>query len=294
MIIGYRSAVHRTGSFDCCRLVVWMRYEENVNIVSKLEAKRQKRRFHVMPSPRQTLFVGHDDLIVQITDDDSRTLINTKANAAYHSASGALAETRHVYLSNSGVADRLLSGMPTSVLEIGLGTGMGMLLTLDAALAAGTPLQYAAIEYQWPDADILRQLNLDDHTRHHWIVASFLDWRQSLGRVPPRGVYRWQPGMRQRVTIHHTDALTWTRDRSAVFDAIYFDPFAPDTNPDIWQPRFLADMYEALDKRGRLVTYCVNRRVRESFESVGFRVRRVRGPQGGKREVLIAEKPART
>jgi tRNA U34 5-methylaminomethyl-2-thiouridine-forming methyltransferase MnmC len=243
-----------------------------------------------MPPPRKTFAVGHDNLIVQITDDDSRTLIDTKANVAYHSASGALAETRHVYLSNSGVADRLSSEIPTSVLEIGLGTGMGMLLTLDAALASKTSLDYTAIEYQWPNADVLRQLNLGDHMGDPSIVARFLDWRQLLGRAAPTGIYQWQGGPDQTVTIHHTDALTWEAGTTSVYDAIYFDPFAPDANPELWNPRFLSRMYGLLDDAGRLVTYCVNRQVREDFASVGFRVRRVRGPQGGKREVLIATK----
>ena len=66
--------------------------------------------------------------VVQITDDDSRTLIDPVGEVAFHSGSGALAETRHVYLKNSGVSARLACGKNTSVLEIGLGTGLGMLL----------------------------------------------------------------------------------------------------------------------------------------------------------------------
>jgi tRNA U34 5-methylaminomethyl-2-thiouridine-forming methyltransferase MnmC len=167
---------------------------------------------------------------------------------------------------------------------------MGMLLTLDAALSSKTSLDYTAVEYQWPDADVLGQLNLDDHMGDRSIVRRFLDWRRSLGRIAPTGVYRWQAGPRQIVTIHHTDARSWESGRSSVYDAIYFDPFAPDANPDLWAPPFLARMYALLNERGNLVTYCVNRQVRENFASVGFHVRCVRGPAGGKREVMVARK----
>jgi tRNA U34 5-methylaminomethyl-2-thiouridine-forming methyltransferase MnmC len=43
-----------------------------------------------------------------------------------------------------------------------------------------------------------------------------------------------------------------------------------------------------LNADGRLVTYCVSRMVRERFREAGFDVHKLRGPCGGKREVLMA------
>ncbi len=243
-----------------------------------------------MSRPRTTLSIGHPTLVVQITDDESRTLVDPQTHVAYHSGSGAMAETRHVYLINSGVDQRLSDGTATSVLEIGLGTGMALLATLDAAIAVDTPLSYTALENQWLDAGILRQLNLDRLVMQKAIVAQFLAWRGSLETPVPSGSYAWQAGPQQSVTVHHEDASVWAAEASDVYDAIYFDPFAPEANPELWQPSLVARMHAMLADGGRLVTYCVNRRVRDVFASVGFDVKRVRGPLGGKREVMIATK----
>ena len=69
-----------------------------------------------MPRKRQLLAIAGTRKVMQVTDDNSRTLIDPVTGVAFHSASGALAETRHVYLNNSGVKERLSQGDPTAVL----------------------------------------------------------------------------------------------------------------------------------------------------------------------------------
>ena len=260
-------------------------------------------------SLRETIPSAHPQWQIQVTDDGSRTLISRDSRTAFHSASGALSETRHVYFENSGVSRRLRGGMPTSVLEIGLGTAMGMLLTLAAPRVAGTPLHYTAVELEWLPAGLIRQLH-----PHHWIAAQekvedlgkdapedvvedaagnnlverFLGWRESLPEVPPPGTYRWDVDNERTATVDVGSLESWMPAPGQRFDAIYFDPFAPDTNGELWTAPVLARMHSLLSADGTLVSYCVNRKVRDLLSSVGFEVQRVPGPPGGKREVLVA------
>jgi tRNA U34 5-methylaminomethyl-2-thiouridine-forming methyltransferase MnmC len=246
-----------------------------------------------MPVPnRPTVPTRLGDVVVQLTDDGSRTLLRTDTNDAYHSGSGALTETRHVYLSNSGVEDRLRELKRTAVLEIGLGTGMGMLVTLDAACQSSAELDYVCFENHWLPADLLRQLQPHDWVGQDNLVDRYLDYRESLPERVDQGTYTWQAGEKQSVTIHHTDVRAAKFERTRQFDAVYFDPFAPDSNAELWQHELLSALHFALVGGGRLVTYCVSRPVRELLTHVGFDVQRVAGPEGGKREVLIATKPA--
>jgi tRNA U34 5-methylaminomethyl-2-thiouridine-forming methyltransferase MnmC len=241
---------------------------------------------------RRLISIDDHPLAIQITDDGSRTLIDPTSGVAYHSASGAASETKHVYLRNSGISDRVTNQMSTSILEIGFGTGMAMLMTVDLAVAHRTPLQYTAIEHELLGADLLGRLELDRQLDHPELVEQFLTWRKELGRVAPIGELVWQAADDQQVTVHHQNASKWTNETEACesFDAIFFDPFAPDTDPELWQASFLRKMHRMLKPDRTLVTYCVNRAVREAMESAGFQVRRVPGPIGGKREVLVATK----
>ena len=241
-----------------------------------------------MPPKRPLLKIAGTQRSIQITDDDSRTLIDPVTGVAFHSGSGALAETRHVYLNNSGVAARLASGNATCVLEIGLGTGMGMLLSVDDAACGGAELEYHALEQDWLPVEVLRQLELQAGLTTPELCDSYLAWREKYGSTPPRGSYRWQYNPDTRVSIHHHDARQFRFAESVSFDAIYFDPFAPSVNPDLWTPDFLGRMHGLLRSGGHLVTYCVNRRVKDALQACGFEIKSLRGPVGGKREVMRA------
>ena len=253
---------------------------------------------------------GRDDLVVQITDDGSRTLLDVEMGVAFHSASGAVTETKHVYLDNSLVSQRLGEGKTSRVLEIGLGTAMGLLLTLDQAIEHRVALEYNSLELRLLPADVLSQLNLHEHLEHPWLAAAFLDWRRNLGEEVADGQYVWevdhamshsmgrdlttagnegQPDASPiRCTISVGDFSHHAFEDDATYDAIYFDPFAPSASPDLWSGENCSKLRKQLSPGGRLTTYCVSREVREKFCTAGFDVKRVRGPEGGKREVLIA------
>ena len=241
-----------------------------------------------MPPKRPLLKIPGSHRSIQVTDDNSRTLIDPVTGVAFHSASGALAETRHVYLNNSGVAASLASGNAVSVLEIGLGTGMGMLLSVDDATQGEAELEYHALELDWLPAPVLRQLDLQSGLKTPGLCESYLAWRETFGSTPARGSYQWQYNRGISVFIHHHDARQFRFAESVAFDAIFFDPFAPSVNHDLWTPDFLGRMHELLRSGGHLVTYCVNRRVKDALQSCDFEIKCLRGPVGGKREVMRA------
>ena len=243
-----------------------------------------------MPRKRPLLPIDGSSNSIQITDDNSRTLIDPVSGVAFHSASGALAETRHVYLRNSGVEDKLSRGESTSVLELGLGTGLGMLLTVDEAVYGNAKLDYHAFEINLLPVNVLRDLELQAGLRCSAILGEYLDWYENCCLDVSGTTHRWEYRPDIKVTIHHCDARQLQLDKSGVFDAIYFDPFAPAVNQDLWTEEFLGRMWELLQVGGRLVTYCVNRRVKDTLNAAGFEIACVPGPMGGKREVMRATK----
>jgi tRNA U34 5-methylaminomethyl-2-thiouridine-forming methyltransferase MnmC len=240
---------------------------------------------------REMLPTDHPRWQIQVTDDGSRTLASRDSRVAFHSGSGALTETRHVYLENSDVARRLSQQIETSVLEVGLGTAMGMLLTLAAPRAANTMLHYEAVELQWLPARLIRQLHPHDWVADEDLVEQFLSWRETLPEEPDEGTYRWNIDRYRQATVHVGRLENWTRPAGKPFDAVYFDPFAPDVSAQLWAEPILARMYSWLSPGGRLVSYCVRRQVRDLLRTVGFDVQSVPGPPRGKREVLVATRP---
>ena len=298
-----------------------------------------------MPIPhREQLPTSDANLKWVITDDGSRTLLDSALNETYHSGCGAVAESFVVYLLNSGVHQRLTSGQWTTVLEYGFGTGTAFFLTAALAQLASTRLHYIALEKSLLPADIVASLGIADALQRTvtdqpqpgrpagvqssipssnlqlllcvgqtmddlqlaappnqlevagfmqtlaWIVEEYLEYRRQLpSDVRGRQVLR---------IGDHVELELWIGDgRSFPFsdcpplDAVYFDPFSPESNPELWSDAIFRQLFSSLADSGTLTSYCVKGSVRRALASVGFDVNKLPGPVGGKREVLLAKKP---
>jgi len=229
---------------------------------------------------------------VIITQDGSRTLSNASGEA-YKSLRGASSEARAVYLEGSGMAARLASGRGGRVLEIGFGAGLNFLVTAAAAQAAQAPLEYFALELAPPPADTLRELRYAELLAPSTVPEALVTWRAGLGEVVAGGRHTFEHGG-VRLELFVGDALSpaWEAGATWRADAVYHDAFSPAGQPELWSPEFLARLAGRLAAGGALVSFTVAGDVRRALESQGLSVSKVGGPEGGKREVLVALKPA--
>lgn len=270
-----------------------------------------------MPPPiRATYPTGFQHLQWQQTDDGSRTLVDTRLNESFHSGCGAVAETLIVYLFNAGVAHRLRSRNPTAVLEYGLGTATGFLLSAAMAAYYHTPLRYTAIEQALLPGSLFRELDLANavagclrggHARTvqadpQFSLAEFSSLEQvvhefcdALDALKHSDVEGWQhlEFSWGQLQLFAGDALQcrWPAGQDApIFDAIYYDPFSPESNPQLWSLSMFEQAAGMLRSGGKLTSYCVKGSVRRLAQQAGLQVHREPGPVGGKREVLICGK----
>ena len=72
-------------------------------------------------------------------------------------------------------------------------------------------------------------------------------------------------------------------------DIIYFDAFAPQIQPELWEQPFLQQIFNALKPEGILTTYCAKGAVKRALRAVGFQLKSLAGPTG-KREMTRALK----
>ncbi|TWT56119.1 tRNA (5-methylaminomethyl-2-thiouridine)(34)-methyltransferase MnmD [Allorhodopirellula solitaria] len=246
---------------------------------------------------RQRIPIAGNAYLVETTDDGSRTLVRRDDDLSFHSGCGAASECDHVYLRNGGF-DGPPPFWPRSVLEVGFGTGLAMLRTLDRVISASRPLHYLALENSALPVEVLRHLELGQGLVNTGLADQFLHrWAASADRLPPepgpkqaRSLH-WHVDAERRVEVVWTDAREWLATAAGdAFDTVYFDPFDPASNPDLWSETVFGDVIRCLRSGGRLVTYCVKGDVRRRMAAVGFEVQRVAGPADGKREVLIAIK----
>lgn len=214
------------------------------------------------------------------TADGSATLHHPIYDQTYHSHHGAVTESKHVFLDHSGLQARLAAS-PTSLLEIGIGTGLNLALSASLALREEGTLHYEGIEQFPPDTEALRAL---DYARFPEIDAEL--WERCLHAFEHR-----LPALRLpnngHILCHWTrfETLDLGEER---FDIIYHDAFSPDVNPELWTIEALTPIIRAMKPGAVLVTYTVQGDVRRRLQSLGLEVERLPGPVGGKRQVLRA------
>ncbi len=243
-----------------------------------------------------------EKLDVVLTHDGSRTLRIPGTDITFHSTSGAVTESREVFLRNSGLFEQMASGNPNrsrlQVLEIGFGTGLNFLLAADHAIKHSFPMEYTAIENCLIPNPLFRELGLEGLVESDELVPGLerllTDVRNfeneskndSLRGDPCSLTYAAAAGL-VRLILRLEDYRSATLPER-FFDVIFFDPFGPEAAAESWTADFAWRMGQCLKRGGQLVTYCVKSVVQRAFRDAGFSIKIVPGPPGGKRQVMIA------
>ncbi|MFT4663238.1 MAG: tRNA U34 5-methylaminomethyl-2-thiouridine-forming methyltransferase MnmC [Polaribacter sp.] len=214
------------------------------------------------------------------TADGSHSLVSEQFKVAYHSHHGAIQETNHVFI-EAGMLFQIKRNQPLRILELGLGTGLNTLVTYLKAAESAIPVSYTSLE-QFPipwelaeQCNFLEQLDapeaLPSFQKIH--CGSFEDW------------HSLSPDFRFRKI--QEDAAAFSSDDR--FTLIYYDAFAPESQPKLWTEEIFRTMYGLLEDGGVLVTYCAKGVVKRALKAVGFTIESIPGPPG-KREMTRAIK----
>lgn len=212
------------------------------------------------------------------TADGSYTLYVPELDEHYHSVKGALTESQHIFIEMG------LKHSPAPeprILEIGLGTGLNAFLTLLAAEEMHRKVHYTGIERYPLAEETLRQLDYPGiigkkHEEDYYAIHQ-APWEKETNLSP------W-------FTLHKIEGDFTRHTFQKGYDIIYFDAFAPEKQPEMWEQSLFNTLYNVLNKGGILTTYCAKGVVRRMLQTAGFTVERLPGPPGGKREILRATK----
>lgn len=220
---------------------------------------------------------------VRQTKDGSSTLYVPELNEHYHSVHGALQESMHVFI-RAGLGYFLPRREELRVLEVGFGTGLNALLTLQQALVHRTSVLYDSLEKYPLTPEVIKEL----HFEKFILNPELLDFHEQLHAVP----WNEQVPVTPFFTFHKIEAdLQQHVFPEAYYHLVYFDAFAPEKQPELWTEEMFARLFVGLQPGGVLVSYCAKGSFKRALKAAGFSVEALPGPPG-KREMTRAQKPA--
>ncbi len=219
------------------------------------------------------------NLEIITTEDGSNTLRNPELDETYHSIHGAIRESRHVFIENGLKCFIGVDKHEISIFEVGFGTGLNAVLTLEVARAQKQMVRYTTIEpFPLPEN-----------------IWSILNYPQTLSNVDDfYSIHRsqWQVGttldpyfelFKMRSTLQEFEL------EAESFDLVYFDAFAPSKQPQLWEPGVLEKVVTAIKPGGILVTYCAKGQLKRDLKALHMTVETLSGPPG-KKEMVRARK----
>jgi tRNA U34 5-methylaminomethyl-2-thiouridine-forming methyltransferase MnmC len=212
------------------------------------------------------------------TADGSYTLYVPELDEHYHSVKGALTESQHIFI-DMGLKHSTATA--PHILEIGFGTGLNCVLTLLEAKESQRHIHYTGIERYPLNEEIIRKLNypsiIGKECEEDYFAIHQAPWEEDVCLSP------W-------FTLHKMEGDFTHYSFEQKYDIIYFDAFAPEKQPEMWEQSLFDNLYQVLNEGGILTTYCAKGVVRRMLQTAGFKVERLPGPPGGKREILRATK----
>ncbi len=208
------------------------------------------------------------------TADGSYTFLVEDVNETYHSKHGAEQESLHVFIQN-GLNGTELEKI--SILEVGLGTGLNVLLTLESAQKR--EISYTALEpYPLSDMLVSELCQIQKNAQRK-------SYMEQIHLTPIADKVELEVGFQFLKLSKGIQDYVGFKE----FDLIYFDAFGPNFEPELWTVGIIQRCYELLRAGGIWVSYCAKGEVRRNLIQVGFEVERLPGPHG-KREMLRARK----
>jgi len=204
----------------------------------------------------------------------------------YFAARDGLAESRHVFIDGTGLAEKIHRHKHLTIAETGFGSGLNFLAVLDTLKKfPNCQIDYISYESRPLPAGVIART----HAGFPSLAALST---KLLNNLPPRwpGVHLCHFNQGQaRLHLHYGVAEDCLAVSRFCADIWFLDGFAPAKNPDMWSDVVFAHIGRLTRAGGTLASYTVARMVRDGLSAAGFAINKKPG-FGDKRDMITGVK----
>lgn len=213
------------------------------------------------------------------TSDGSNSFFNESIGEQYHSKHGAVQESKHVFI-NAGLSFVAEQSKDIALFEMGFGTGLNFLFSLEYALRHKISLNYTAIEAFPLSIDLINLANYKSYVNTEvWQVFEDLYARAlNDGRAE-----------NQNITLKLIQGKLQDFRAESAYDLVYYDAFSVQHQPELWTDEMIAHTASMLKPSGVFVTYAITGKLKRALKACACNIEKLPGAPG-KREMLRAIK----
>lgn len=209
------------------------------------------------------------DLRIIETSDGSHSLESTNYKASYHSHQGAIEESMHVFISAGIYYKYQQKATELSIFEMGFGTGLNAYLAYLSSLKFDLKINYTGIELHPVPSRSFLNLN------YHKLLKTgsqkeFIKFHTSEWDLDHR--------FNSLFDFKKVNADLTSYVFESKHDLIFYDAFAPSSQPVLWEEGVHKKLYDALNPGGALVTYCAQGKFKRLLKQIGYQLQSLNGP----------------
>lgn len=222
----------------------------------------------------------HNTTTITSSSDGAYTLKTDKFDTFYHSVHGAYTEADVVFI-QAGLeyfVENHAEAKKIRIFEMGFGSGLNVLKTYIWSQGHNVEIDYHTVEAYPLDITISKELNYgkDLNCQDTFDLIHQLSWEEKH-EITPNFSFTKYLGLVEDMVLPDN------------IDVVYYDAFAPNNQPELWQCPILSRYYASMNNGGVLTTYCSQGEFRRQLIASGFTVEKIPGPNG-KREMIRARK----
>jgi len=205
------------------------------------------------------------NIIPYTTDDGSESFRNVKVDEMYHTKSGAREEA----IEKNAKPLKVWEKTNPIIYDVCFGLGYNAAAAIDVIRQNGNSSLITVYIFE-NDKEILEKIleinpQFDSFPLIKDFIKKFLEQKKE----------------HIKFIILFGDARKTILDTKEFADFVFFAPFSPTHDPELWDKKFIKYIYDKMNKNAKLTTYSYARKVRETFKEAGFEV--ISGPKIGRR-----------
>ena len=202
------------------------------------------------------------------TKDGSLTIFSKRFQQNYHSLSGAVSESKHVFI-DAGL--KYMKKNELTIFELGFGTGLNAILTYIEAENQGLKINYYTIE-KYP-IEIYKAQKLNYNLFFNKKYLSIFDKLH-------KSEWNTEHFLSENFTFKKIKADFLEYNFETTIDLFYFDAFSYDSQPLLWSENIFKKIFNAMNNNSVLTTYSAKGIIKQNLRNAGFSIKRIKGFAG--------------